>query len=141
MTALPWGDGAGWRATVSGSGAVASVSACVQGVTVPAPRGVLTTTRLDWPFDTARVDGRCIVRKPDGSVVGIVAISGRLSGALVADSLALHGRVTLVERVITAATASPDSVRRTAAPELLRPSVSPAVRSRSAMRAVHRSSA
>jgi hypothetical protein len=116
-TTLAWGDGAPWRATLGGVGAVASTSACVQGVTVPAPRGLLTTTRLDWPFDTARVDGQCVVRKPNGSTVAIVAVSGAVTGVMAADTIALTGSVSTIERTLTAATA-PDTARGPLAPEI-----------------------
>lgn len=110
-TRLAWdGGGAEWRAELAGDGSVAHISACVQGVRVPASRGVLTVSRLDWPFDTARVDGQCVVRKPDGSTVAIVAVSGVLTGTMAADTILTSGSVATVERNLTAATA-PDTVR------------------------------
>ena len=102
---LPWRDGGtGWVADLSGIAGVAHVSACVQGIAVPAAHGRLTVTRLDWPLDTARIGGICTVRKPDGSMVAVEAVTGSLSGTFEGDSLRLQGRAALVERLIAAAT-------------------------------------
>ena len=101
------GRGEEWRAELSGVGGVAHVSACVQGLRVPATRGQLTVTRLEWPLDTARTEGACVVRKPDGSTVAIDMVTGTLGGAVDVDTLRLMGRAAFVERTVKVATAPP----------------------------------
>jgi hypothetical protein len=120
---VPWTGGGDWAIRLVGEGGIAHASPCLQAWRMTGPNGRYADGRLDWPLDTAPVEGACGFRKPDGSVVAIDAIEAGLAGTMNGDSLVLTGHSSLVERVVTAAPPSdpaPPAAAALRAPERVR---------------------